>query len=203
MCHALGMCSFSTSWTPPPWELGATSALNSRRPTLDSPWGGAMKRTLRIFVPPAATPNYRFLDCAQLTERIKNMHSLLNKRAGNIPDFRRLQLSIEKERIPLSNEYSADVRAMVESHSARVLSKCDGDSFQHIFWKRQLRAIWLKNKMSMQWHPVDEMYVKEGLVFDKHSGSLKGFVLTTSPWPMKTSGSSKSASKAFTCQVAT
>ena len=104
---------------------------------------------------PSSHTNYRFLDCAQLTERMKNMHSLLNKKSR---EHARLQeavsQSIEKESLPLSNEDSADVRAMMERHSAKVLSECDEDTFQHIFWKQQLRAMTLKNKRSMRWHPL-------------------------------------------------
>lgn len=144
-----------------------------------------------------------------------------------------------------------DLTSLMERYSSQVLSSCGEDTFKSIFWKQQLKAMSLKNKRSIRWHPllikwclylhhrssgayealrksgvidlpsgrtlrdythfvpavvgfstaidkqllqlvkqtkpspalakyitlvIDEMHVKEGLVFNKFSGSFTGFV---------------------------
>ena len=201
---------------------------------------------------PSSHANYRFLNPEQFTERMKNMHSLLHKKNRS---YARLQdiiaQSFKRQSLPLCTEIDADMKALMEQYSTKVLSTHAEDSFKHIFWSQQLKAMTLKSKRSMRWHPlvikwclylhyrssgayetlrksgiielpsgrtlrdyrhfvpsstgfstavdqqllrlveqtkpspslaknlcllVDEMYIKEGLIFNKFTGSLTGFV---------------------------
>ncbi len=104
---------------------------------------------------PSSHTNYRFLSHGQLTEHLRNIHTLLHNRTRT---HTRLQAavawSIEAESLPLSNEIGTDIKSLADKYSTEILSTTDEDSFQHIFWKQQLKAQSLKNKKSMRWHPL-------------------------------------------------
>ena len=90
-----------------------------------------------------------------MTERMKNLHTLLHNTSRSCT---RLQEKIAKamhsQSIELGDTLSADMKSLMEEHSAEVLSSCDEDSFKATFWKQQMKAISLKNKRSMRWHPL-------------------------------------------------
>ncbi len=201
---------------------------------------------------PGSHANYRYLDHGQLTERARNLHSLLhNKSRAHARLHDAVAHSFNSGSLPLCSEVGADMKVLMEKYSAEVMSTCEEDSFKQIFWKQQLKSLSLKNRKSMRWHPliikwclylhfrssgaydtlrksglielpsgrtlrdyqhcvpssvgfstavdkqllrlvnqtqpspslaryvgvlIDEMYVKEGLVFNKFTGSLTGFV---------------------------
>ena len=54
----------------------------------------------------------------------------------------------------VDEELDSDIRQMVEEHEDDAKAAFPERSFQCLFWEEQKRALGLKDKRSMKWHPL-------------------------------------------------
>ena len=135
--------------------------------------------------------NYQYLS---ENEKVERLQSLQKQKIALKDKVKKLQMKanrlIEREGVRLTEEDAADIQTVMAETSDKVEDDFVEDSFQHILWEQQRKYNALKDKRQMRWHPLvirfeqvdnqfalimDEMKIKRGLVFRKHTGKLVGF----------------------------
>lgn len=111
-------------------------------------------------LPHSCTP-YGVLSADEMQTRMSKLHSELRriqKQRDRLKE--RLDRSVEKNGVSVSEHLGSDLRAIMESEGGRVTGREDCTSqsaptyFQKVFWQQQSLASSKKDSRGMRWHPL-------------------------------------------------
>jgi len=96
--------------------------------------------------------------CLSESEKDERLHRLQAKykmsRLQIVRLEKRISESIDKGGIQLDAELNEDMKQIVTDSTKDVHNFYEPDSFQHLFWDQQIKALSLNDKRSMRWHPL-------------------------------------------------
>ncbi len=109
-------------------------------------------------LPHSCTP-YDVLSADEMQTRMSKLHSELRRIQKQHDRLKeRLDRSVEKNGVSVSEHLGGDLRAIMESEGGRVTGREDCTSaptyFQKVFWQQQALASSKKDSRGMRWHPL-------------------------------------------------
>ena len=104
--------------------------------------------------PHSHTP-YGILSAGEMQEWMSKLHSelrVIKKQRDRLKE--RLDKTIEKNGVSVSDGLSRDLRAIVENEGRRATERDDCTYFQKVFWQQQSLASSKQDGRGMRWHPL-------------------------------------------------
>lgn len=99
--------------------------------------------------------NYRFLDTPQKLQRLRNMHAVIVKQKSQIKSLQeKIERQFHSNGVSVDDEMNDGLAKLLTMYEKEATKDKGNDTFQKIFWMQQLKALTLKSKSSVRWHPL-------------------------------------------------
>ena len=99
--------------------------------------------------------NYRYLDTPQKLQRMKNMHATIVKQKSQIKSLKdKMRQQFHTKSIVVDSELSNDLEQLISTYEKDATKDKSDESFHKIFWAQQMKALSVKSKSQIRWHPL-------------------------------------------------
>ena len=122
---------------------------------------------------PSSHTNYSVLSTPEKNMRLLRMHDeAKNTRRKLDRLFNRIEEDATSACANVDEQLDQDLRSIISEHDTKITDDNSEGSFRRVFWDQQKKAVSLKNRKSMKWHPL---FIKWCLYLRHLSG--KGYEL--------------------------
>lgn len=104
---------------------------------------------------PSSHTNYSYLSTPEKDERLHRLHAeskVIKLRISRLE--KKITELINDDGVCVEDDLHDDIKQIVSDSTEQIYSSYQPDTFQHLFWKQQLKAGSLKDARSMKWHPL-------------------------------------------------
>ena len=117
---------------------------------------------------PDSHVNCRYLTTPEKCDRLKRLHQLQRStRLRTDRVKRKLTHIIEKNSVSLDDGTHNDIKEIMVDSTPHIANWFPKNSFKHLFWEQQRKALQVKDSKSIKWHPL---MIKWCLYLRHHSG---------------------------------
>lgn len=99
--------------------------------------------------------NFRYLNTPERQQRFSNLHMRVRADEKKIMRLRsKIDVLTKKDGVNLDGNASQDFVSIMEEMTDKVRKDYPVNSFRRVFWEQQLKAICIKDKRQIRWHPA-------------------------------------------------
>lgn len=99
--------------------------------------------------------NYRYLDTPQKLQRMKSMHATIVKQKSQIKSLEeKLRQRFHANCVAIDSEVNNGLAKLINIYEKDAIEESSNESFHKIFWAQQVKALTVKTKSQIRWHPL-------------------------------------------------
>lgn len=99
--------------------------------------------------------NYRYLSSSEMKIRMANLQSEVEKKRRDLERVKqKLDMLMEENGVSIDDDLQQDLASIIEEEASNISDKHSPDTFQRLFWEQQSKAMRLKDKRQIRWHPM-------------------------------------------------
>ena len=99
--------------------------------------------------------NYQYLDTPQKLQRMKSMHATIVKQKNQIKSLEgKLSRQFHANSVAVDGELNDGLANLLKVHEKDAVKSKSDESFHKIFWAQQVKALTIKAKSQIRWHPL-------------------------------------------------